>query len=54
MLCPESFTTVLEALCKDIKASFSEELLYADDLTLVKESPEGLKGALEAWKGAIS
>lgn len=54
MLCPESFTTVLEALCKDIKASFSEELLCADDLTLVKEPPERLKGALEAWKGVIS
>ena len=26
---------------------------YSDDLELV-ESPEGLKGALEAWKGAIS
>ena len=47
MLCPLLFTIVMEALCKSI------ELLYSDDLALV-ESPESLKGALEAWKGAIS
>ena len=27
--------------------------IYADELALVIETPEGLKGRLEAWKGAL-
>ena len=31
----------------------SEELLYDDDFALVNETLEGMKGRLEAWKGAL-
>ena len=35
------------------KSGFSEELFYADDLALVKESIDCLRGKLEAWKEAV-
>ena len=39
---------VLEVLSREIKSGYPEELLYADDLALVCETHEGLKGRLEA------
>ena len=39
---------VQEALSREIKSGYPEELLYADDLALVCETHEGLKGRLEA------
>ena len=53
VLSPLSFTIVLEALSIEIGSGFLEELLYADDLALVSKALEGLKGGLEAWKGAL-
>lgn len=32
---------------------FLEDLLFGDDLALLSESPEGLKGKLVAWKGVL-
>ena len=42
------FSTVLEPLSREIRSRCPEELLYADDLALVSELLEGLKGRLEA------
>ena len=50
MLSPFLFIIVLETLSREIKL---EELFYADDLVLVSESLEELKGTLEAWKEAL-
>ena len=36
-----------------IRSGCPEKLLYVDDLTLVSESLESLKGKQEDWKGAI-
>ena len=47
------FCTLLEALSREIKSGCPEELLYADDLGLVTETLEGLKGRLERLKGAL-
>ena len=44
------FITVMEALSRIIWSGCPEELLYAEDLALVSEIPEDLKGKLEAWK----
>ena len=44
------FFIVVEAIYGKIRSGCLEELLYADDLALVSESLEGLKGRLEAWK----
>ena len=41
------FVILLEALSR------SKELLYADDLTLVSETLEGLEGRLQLWKGRL-
>ena len=47
------FIKVLEVQSREIKSGCPEELLYADDLALVSGLLEGLKGRLEAWKGAL-
>ena len=44
------FIIGLEILYKEIRSGSSEELVYADDLTLVCETLEGLGGKLAAWK----
>ena len=44
---------MLEVLSREIRAGCPEELLYGNDLTLVSEILQGLKGRLEAWKGAL-
>ena len=41
---------MMEALSRIIWSGCPEELLYAEDLALVSEIPEDLKGKLEAWK----
>lgn len=46
------FVLVLEALCREISLGCGDELLYADDFSLISETRKGLKGILEAWKGA--
>ena len=38
---------------REIRSQCQEELLYSDDLTLVSETLEGLKGRLESWKEAL-
>ena len=45
---------MLEALSREISSGCSEQLLCADELALVIEILAGLKGKLEAWKGALS
>ena len=44
---------VMEALFEEITSGCPEELPYTDDLPLVSESLEGLKGKLEAQKSAL-
>ena len=44
---------MLETLSREISSQCQEELLYSDDLTLVSETLEGLKGRLESWKEAL-
>ena len=44
------FIIGLEILYREIRSGSSEELVYADDLTLVCETLEGLGGKLAAWK----
>ena len=41
-----------EALSREIRSGCPEELIYADDLVLVSETFEGLKGKQEIGKGA--
>ena len=48
MLSPLLFIMVLEALSREICSGCQVELLYADDLALVREKHEGLKGKLKA------
>ena len=43
---------VLKALSREVRLEYLE-LLYADNLTLVIETLEGLKRTLEAWKGTL-
>ena len=51
MLSPLLFIIGLEAIPREVRSECLEELLYADDLALVSETLDGLKGRLEAWKG---
>ena len=44
---------MLETLSREIRSQCQEELIYSDDLTLVSETLEGLKGRLESWKEAL-
>ena len=53
VLSPLLFIVVLEALSSGIKLGCPEELFCADALALINETREGLKGTLEAWKGAL-
>ena len=46
-------TIILEILSREIRPGFLEELLYAEDLTLVSEIFQGLKSRLKAWKGTV-
>ena len=48
MLCPLLFVSALEALSRAIWAGYPENLLHADDLAIVSETMEDLKGRLEA------
>ena len=41
---PLLFIMVLEALSREVRSGCEEELLYADDLALVRETPEAIKG----------
>ena len=47
------FTIVLETLSREIRQGCPGKLLHAYDLALVSETPEGLKGKLEALKGGL-
>ena len=53
VLSPLLFIIVLEALSREMRSGCPEELLYADDLALVSETIEGLKGKLESWKQVL-
>ena len=53
MLGPFLFIIVLQAPSKEIRSRYPEELIYADDLVLLRHSLDGLKGRTEAWKGAM-
>ena len=48
VLSPLIFVIVLEAFFRGVRSGCSKELLYADDLVLVSETLESLKGKLEA------
>ena len=48
VLSPLIFVIVLEAFFREVRSGCSKELLYADDLVLVSETLESLKGKLEA------
>ena len=52
VLSPLLFIAVLKALSTETRSGCSK-VLYADDLALLSETIEGLKGRLEAWKGAL-
>ena len=43
-----------EALSAEIRSGSPEEQLYTDNLALVSETLEHLKGRLEAWKGPLN
>ena len=43
-----TFVIVLELFFREVRSGCSEELLYADDLLLVSETIESLKGKLQA------
>ena len=53
VLSPLLFTIVLDAISREISSGCPQELFYADDLALVPETIEGLKGRLETWKGTL-
>ena len=48
VLSPLIFVVVLEAFFREVRSGCSKELFYADDLALVTETIESLKGKLEA------
>ena len=50
VLSPFLFIIVLEALPRKIRSRCPEELRYPDNLALVSETLEGIKGKLGAWK----
>lgn len=47
------FIIVLEVRSKETGSECPEKLLYADELTLVSGTIEGLKWRLKAWRGAL-
>ena len=47
------FGIVLEALSREMWSECPEELIYTDDLPLVSERVEELKGRVEGWEGAF-
>ena len=50
VLSPLLFVVVMEALTQDVRKGLPWELLYADDLVLMAESIEELKGKVVRWK----
>ena len=54
VLSPLLIIIVLEPLPRELRLRFPEELLYADDLAIVSESPEVLKGRLEIMRGSLN
>ena len=50
VLSPLLFVVVMEALTQDVREGLPWELLYADDLVLMAESIEELKGKVLRWK----
>ena len=48
VLSPLIFVMVLEAFFREVRSGCSKELLYADDLVLVSETLDSLRGKLEA------
>ena len=53
MLDPLLCIIVIEAVFREIRSGCPEKLLLPDDLTLICETLQSLKGKLEAWKGAL-
>ena len=47
------FLIVPDALFTKIRSECQEKLPYADDLTLVSDSLDGIKAKLEMWKGGL-
>ena len=54
VLSPLLLIIVVEPLPRELRLRFPEELLYADDLALLSESPEVMKGRLEMMRGALN
>ena len=53
MLSPLLFIIVSESLSREIRSVCPEELLYADDLVLVSERVDSLKGILKVWRRGL-
>ena len=53
VLSPLLFVIVMEAITRVARVGLPWELLYADDLILVSESPDDLKKRLHCWKEAL-
>ena len=53
VLSPLLFVMVLEALSRECRKGVPWELLYADDLVIIAESPEELERRYTAWKKSI-
>ncbi|GKD20537.1 retrovirus-related pol polyprotein LINE-1 [Tanacetum coccineum] len=49
-ICPYLFALILDKLTKGIQESIPWCLIFADDIMLVSETPQGLNGRLEQWK----
>ena len=53
VLSPLLFIIVMEALSRELRTGCPWELLYADDLAIIADTPEELLQKLTAWKHAI-
>ena len=51
--CSMLFLIVPDVLFTKIRSECQEKLPYADDLTLVSDSLDGIKAKLEMWKGGL-
>ncbi|GJS16483.1 retrovirus-related pol polyprotein LINE-1 [Tanacetum coccineum] len=50
---PYLFVLILDELTKGIQESVPWCLIFADDIVLVSETPQGLNGRLEQWRKAL-
>ena len=53
VLSPLFFATVMEALSRECRIGYLWELLYTDDLVIMKDNLEDLKIQLQAWRTSL-